>query len=454
MTPLLTDPAPCPSPAASRPPALRNRSFLVFAAAQAVSLFGDKLDYMALLAMVAWFTERHGWNGARVLSTVPVVMALPAVLFGPLAGVLADRWDRRKVMVSADIGRALLVAAVPLVALATGSLGLIYAVAFMVFLLGVLFQAARMSTIPNIVGVDRVLGANSLMNVAGRVATVLGTLGGGMIVDWSGWSRLGIRPPWAAGYYIDALTYAVSAIALLAIYRSIVPQERAAGTPSPAPRPAVRESIDSAIARRAGQVITDLRAALGLARRTPTVLFVYCSAALLVFIGAAWLVLYVPIIQGRSAAGLGLGTRGVGFIAGFGAVGLLLSTATYGVVRRVPKHRVMLASFVLIGLAAVGLAFARRFEHAAALAFVAGLGISPLYIGMDTLLHQTVPDAARGRIFSTREWLMHLLFASFALCIGQATRLLPARGLLLAVGVATVAAGVLGFFATRNRSID
>lgn len=441
-------------PARPSLPLPHNRSFIIFATTQALSLFGDKLDYMALLAMVAWFTERHGWNGARVLSTVPVIMALPAVLFGPLAGVLADRWDRRAVMVGADIGRTLLVAAVPFVALATGSLGLIYAVAFMVFLLGVLFQAARMATIPNIVGVDRVLGANSLMNVAGRVATVLGTLCGGMIVDWSGWSRLGINPPWAAGYYIDALTYAVSVIALLAVYRSIAPQERVVCIPSPAPPPAFRDSIGSAIARRAGQVITDLRTALGLARRTPTVLFVYCSAALLVFIGAAWLVLYVPIIQSRTAAGLGLGTRGVGFIAGFGAVGLLLSTATYGVVRRVPKHRVMLASFVLIGLAAVGLAFARRFEHAAALMFFAGLGISPLYIGMDTLLHQTVPDAARGRIFSTREWLMHLLFAFFALCIGQATRLLPARGLLLAVGLATVAAGMLGFFTTRHLSID
>ncbi|MFO7651002.1 MAG: MFS transporter [bacterium] len=434
---------------------------------------------MALLAMVAWFTQRHGWDGARVLSTLPVLAALPAVLFGPLAGVLVDRWDRRTVMVVADSARTLLVLCVPLLALATGSLALVYALAFFVFLFGVLFQAARLASIPNLVGADRVLGANSVMNVAGRVATVLGVLGGGLIVDWPGWSRVGIHPPWAAGFYIDALTYAVSVVALLVVYRSIAPQERTprplslvprplrlfrhasfgfrvslAPRPSPpVPRPSSPDSIGSAIARRTGHVVADLHEALVVVPQTPAVLFVYCSALLLVLVGAAAVVLYVPIIQGTAAGGLGLGTRGVGFVAGIGAVGLLLSTAVYGVVRGVPRHRVMLACFIAIGLAVIGLAFARRFEHVAALAFIAGLGISPLYIGMDTLLHQAVPDEVRGRIFAAREWLTHVALALFALGLGQATRLLPGRVLLAAVGVVTVAAAAYGSFATRGRDI-
>jgi hypothetical protein len=183
------------------------------------------------------------------------------------------------------------------------------------------------------------------------------------------------------------------------------------------------------------------------------VLFVYCSVLLFVFVGAAWLVLYVPVIQGRAAGGLGLGTRGVGYVGAFGAAGLLLSTAAYGVIRRVPKHRVMLGCFVVIGGAVAGLAFARRFEHVAPLTFVAGLGVSPLYVGMDTLIHETVPDAVRGRVFSARDWLMHLAFALFALAIGQATRLLPNRSLLLAAGLITVIAAVFGLLATRRRAI-
>lgn len=436
-------------PAAPRPPAVRNRAFRIFAASQAVSLFGDKLDYMALLAMVAWFAQGHGWNGARVLSTLPVLAALPAVLFGPLAGVLADRWDRRTAMVVSDSARALLVLCVPLVARSTGSLTAVYALAFLVFLFGVLFQAARLASIPNLVGDDRVLGANSVMNAAGRVATALGMLGGGFVVDWPGWARVGIDPPWAAGFCIDALTYAVSVAALLVVYRSITPQQRLVRSTAPVDEPFAR-----ALLRRAGAVAADLREALVVVGQTPAVMFVYCSAVLLVFIGAAAVVLYVPIIQGTVPGGLGLGTRGVGFVAGIGAAGLLLSTATFGLVRRVPPHRVMLACFAVVGLAAAGLALARRFEHVAALAFIGGLGISPLYIGMDTLLHRAVPDSARGRIFSAREWLSHVALALFALGLGQATRLLPGRSLLAAVGAVTFAAALFGFFATRRRAIS
>jgi MFS family permease len=169
-------------------------------------------------------------------------------------------------------------------------------------------------------------------------------------------------------------------------------------------------------------------------------------------------VLFVPIIQGgtgaASHAGLNLGTRGVGFVAAIGSVGLVLSAMGYGIIgHRAKKHVVMIVCFVVLGLVAMGMGAFRSFAPIAPLAFIAGLALSPIYIGMDTLLHESVPEEARGRIFSVREWLLHLTFALSSLLIGQLTHFFDNRHLLIAVGVFTVAACAAGFVLTRRRGI-
>ncbi len=431
---------------------LRVPDFMIFTVSQAVSLFGDKLDYMALLAMVAFLSARFGWASARAISFLTVIVALPVVLFGPLAGILVDRWDRRKVMLVADSARTVLVLFVPLVALRTDSLALVYLVAFTVFLFGLFFNTARLAIIPNLVGPDRLLAANSLMSLVGRVATFFGMLLGGLIVDWRGWLGLGIRPVWTAGFYIDALSYLVSVAAILVIYRRLAlarPPARPLATAEGA------RSFAQTAAGRVRQLLAELREAARLVAREPSVLFVYCSVLVLVVVGAAMFVLYVPIVQNdRTIAGLGLGTRGVGFVAAIGSIGLVVSSMSYGLLgHRVRKHRVMLCAFLVLGLVAGGLALARSFAVVAPLVFVAGLALSPIFIGMDTMIHESAPEQARGRVFASRDWLMHLLFALAALLIGQLTHFFAVRHLLLAVGGLVSAASIAGVLLCRGRNI-
>jgi DHA3 family macrolide efflux protein-like MFS transporter len=436
-------------------PVLRKPRFLVFATTQAVSLFGDKLDYMALLALFAWFSRQSGWAQSRALATLSVISALPTILFGPVAGVLVDRWDRRRVMITCDAIRALLVLGVPLLLLATGRIEVVFALAFGVFLCGLFFNTARMAILPGLVDAEHgqnranLLGANSLMNVTGRIATFLGMFLGGFVVDWTGWSGLGIRPSWSAGFYLDGLTYVVSVVGLIAIYRTIAPlaaPARRAGTPGAT---LFRAALD-----RLGHAFADFTDAWKLIVRTPSVIFVYCSVLAFVVIGAGVLILYIPLIQGMAGTGLNLGTRGVGLIAGVGSVGLLLSSVGYGFVgNRFRKHTVLLGAFLLLGTCALVLSFTDDLRIVLPGAFLAGLAISPIYIGMDTLVHESVPAEVRGRVFSNREWVLHLGFATTALILGQLTRVIPNRTLLAAVGAAVLAASVVGFFVTRNRNI-
>jgi MFS family permease len=111
------------------------------------------------------------------------------------------------------------------------------------------------------------------------------------------------------------------------------------------------------------------------------------------------------------------------------------------------------ACFFVLGLTAAGMALLKSFVLSLPLAFAAGLALSPIYIGMDTLLHECVPEEARGRIFSVREWLLHLTFAVSSILIGQLTHFFPNRHLLFAVGLFVAAASVLGFLLSRRRGI-
>lgn len=448
MTP--PDPAVLKSrPASQLLPVLKIPEFLVFAVSQAVSLFGDKLDYMALLALIAYFAQRFAWESARAISYLSVIVALPTVLFGPLAGILVDRWDRRKVMIVCDSSRTLLVLSIPTLALATNNLVLIYAIAFLVFLFGLFFNTCRLSIIPDLVGGERLLGANSFMSFIGRIATFLGMFLGGLIVDWSGWLKLGIRPVWSAGFYIDSFSYFVSVVALLVIFLRWSKVGRGQRF-VPSKGQEVKIFLD-----QQSRMIHEVREAWRLVTREPAVLFVYSSIMLMVLIGAAVFVLYIPIIQSeKSLTGLGLGTKGVGYVAAIGSIGLVLSSMAYGLIgHRIRKHKVMLCAFLVLGLVGASLALIRSFVWVAPLAFIAGLALSPITIGMDTLLHEAVPETARGRIFSTREWLMHLAFAVAALVIGQLTNLFQVRTLLLAASVLVVVTTLVGFGLTRRWQI-
>ncbi|MEO0020446.1 MAG: MFS transporter [candidate division WOR-3 bacterium] len=427
-------------------PVLRIPEFMIFSISQAFSLFGDKLDYMALLAMIAYFTTKFGWDSAKAISYLSVVVALPVVLFGPLAGVLVDRWDRRKVMITCDSCRTILVLLIPFLALLTGQFLIVYFLAFLVFLFGLFFNTARMAIIPNLVGQDKVLGANSFLNIIGRLATFAGMLLGGLIVDWSGWHRLGIRPAWTAGFYIDAFTYFVSVVALLFIFKKL--------TNTRVRTPAGPAQVEMFI-KEQSKMIHSVKELLRVVKGEPAVVFVYSSILLMVILGAAVVVLYVPIIQSsRELGGVGLGTKGVGYVAAIGSVGLLLSSLVYGALgHRLKKHKVILFSFLLMGLVAAGLAASKSFAPVAPLIFIAGLALSPVYIGMDTLLHESVKEEVRGRIFSTREWLLHMLFALAALLIGQLTNFFSARKLLFGFGILVVLFSIAGFFLTRRQNI-
>jgi len=128
---------------------------------------------------------------------------VPGFLIGLVAGVWIDRLRRRPVMIAADVGRALLLGSIPLVAV-TGHVRIeqLYAVAVLVSMLTVLFDVAEQSYIPAVVGRDRLVDANSKLAATQSIAEV-GAFG------IAGWLVQLFTAPVAIA--IDALSFIASA---------------------------------------------------------------------------------------------------------------------------------------------------------------------------------------------------------------------------------------------------
>lgn len=172
-----------------------------------LSSIGDWTGIIAVAALVARLGGARG--GAFAVAGVMLARLIPLVGFGPFAGVLVDRFDRRTLMVVADIGRAALYGLLPFV----GHLAGIFAVSFLIEVLALLWGPALDAALPNVVPADRLAKANSI-----NLLTSYGTLPVGALlftllaaVSRGRGGVLGVHPE-AAALWVDALSFGASAL--------------------------------------------------------------------------------------------------------------------------------------------------------------------------------------------------------------------------------------------------
>jgi dTMP kinase len=174
------EPLPAPEPIAGQPIAgqpiagrgpravLRLTPFRKLYTALVLSSFGDWLGFLATTALAAQLVDSFEGK-AFATGGVLVFRLLPAVLFGPLAGAFADRWDRRTTMVVADLLRFALFLSIPIVgSVADRSTALLHllAASFLIETVSLFWIPAKEASVPNIVGPERLEGANQLTLIA------------------------------------------------------------------------------------------------------------------------------------------------------------------------------------------------------------------------------------------------------------------------------------------------
>ncbi|HID32231.1 MAG TPA: hypothetical protein EYP24_02505, partial [bacterium (Candidatus Stahlbacteria)] len=110
---------------------LKNSNFFIFVISQTISQFGDKLDYIALVGLIGVFGPE---KEPMLLSQLAIFFSLPIIIFGPISGVLVDRWHRKRVMVTCDLLRGFLVCLIPIIFLLIHSIYPVFVIVFFVFL--------------------------------------------------------------------------------------------------------------------------------------------------------------------------------------------------------------------------------------------------------------------------------------------------------------------------------
>lgn len=188
-----------------------NRNFNFLFIAQVVSQIGDSMYTIGLLWLVLELTGSNSTMGI-----VAMVSYLPMLIFGVFAGILVDTYDRKKLMVSADIFRGLVVLVLPVTYfLGVINIGVIFCVSFVLATFSTVFNPARDAFVPDIVDKAKLLKANSIIQSTNFAAILLGPAIAGGLIGTVGVAHL---------FSFDALTFFISLAALLFIrYKNINP---------------------------------------------------------------------------------------------------------------------------------------------------------------------------------------------------------------------------------------
>jgi MFS family permease len=399
-----------PAPAAVRrwvPRLLRGTAFRRYWSAQTVSLFGDEISTLAL----PLFAVLGLHAGPAEMGYLIAAGLSPNLLVPVLAGAWIDRFPhKRRIMIIADIGRALLLTAVP-VAFLLGALTLehLYVVAFLSGTLAVLFEVSNSTLFVSLVAKQDYLEANTLLNGSRAASFVAGPSAAGLLVQT-------VTAPVAL--LADAASYLASAALLLRIRPAEPPPAQTRGL-----------GIGQGLRFIAGSPV--LRATL--LGSTTLNLFNYMFAALFV--------LYVSTRLGVSAGLLGA-------VIGAGAFGALLGAAVTGrIARRLGIGRTLVLSFLLFPAplllvplaggpqpALLGMLFAAE--------FCSGLGVMMLDITAGSVQTAATPDALRARVSGAQRTINYGIRPIGALLGGA---LGASLGLRPALWIATIGAiaGVL-----------
>ncbi|MCY3779670.1 MAG: MFS transporter [Chloroflexi bacterium] len=186
-----------------------NPDFAKLWAAQLVSLLGDWFSTIVISALIVRYTEGTGIQGIAV-SGFLIARMLPPLLMRPLAGVLADRFDRKRLLIASDLIRALVVLGLLFTTRSPDYLPLVYVFVVVQFLVSSLFEPARNAIMPTILYRHQLIIGNTLSSITWSAMLAIGAITGGIVAELFGTE---------IALVIDSFTFILSAllVALIAI---------------------------------------------------------------------------------------------------------------------------------------------------------------------------------------------------------------------------------------------
>jgi DHA3 family macrolide efflux protein-like MFS transporter len=355
--------APVPVPAPVGPFAVfRNRYFVYLWTGQLISTVGDSLTSLA--AGIIVYQVTHSILNVGIML---MVSSIPTLVFGLVAGVFVDRFDRKTIMVASVVIRAGLVAAIPLSLALTNDILWLYVIVLLSASVQQFFDPANDSVLPEIASDEELAAANSLMAIAQFGSTAIGFALAGLLIG----TNLELV------FWIDAATFLFAGlmISLVAVKPLEVEEETTVG-----------------------DIVRNLGVGARFVLRSPVLrsATILRAPAMVVFGLQAVLLLPFAIQVLKATAfeyGLQEGITSVGFVIGS------LLMARYA--ERIREGSWLVLSFLGMGLAGLLYALSSNIWMAIAVIGVSGVLNAPSFVASRLINQRNTPRDMRGRVFST-----------------------------------------------------
>ncbi len=344
-------------------PLSRNHDFIVVLATQSISSLGDAVTFTALPLLVLALT-----GSGLAMGVVSAIQALADLAFAMVAGVIADRSDRKRMMLLADFGRAVLTALIPISIHVGGpTMAVILLVAGPMSVLRSFFMAGYIASVPALVGRPQIGRANGYFEAVYSVSFIIGPAIAGLLA-----TSIGPGPTLA----IDAVSFAISAAGLLLVRRDL------------------RAPID----RVHGRFLAEIREGIDYIAKNPVL------RAVILFWGAIS-TLTAPLVTALAV----MVTRDLGdppavlgvILTGYGAGTVIGSLITARTSNRRRIGPMLLGGNVLMGASLVIVATVTSVPALVGAAFVAGIAQMMVLLTYITVRASYSPDELLGRIAST-----------------------------------------------------
>ncbi len=389
----------------------------------AAGLVSDAGDWILIIGLAY---RVYAITGSTVASALTMASSCaPRVLLGAVAGVFADRWDRKRTMITADL--LLAVVLLPLLLVhGSGQVWIVFVVMFAEGAIGQFFSPAEQAMVPTLVPDDELVAANALSGQVSNSSRLVGSALGGIIAAAAGLGAVAVA---------DAASFVASA-ALLALVRASGRAAAVAGSPS-------RAGSGTAVRERIAGIGEELRDGLLLASRH-RVLRALMIFALVTSVGEGIMsTLFTPFVEhvlhGSSQEfGLVVAAQAVGGILG----GVL--AAGFG--HRVRASRLLASGAVVFGLVDLAI-FLYPLGYVAVWPAIVGMVVVGLpgalaTAGLMTLFQRSTADSYRGRVFGALSALEGVTVLAGTLGAGFLSRYAGIVPVLAIQGAGYVVAGL------------
>ena len=394
--------------------ALRHVGFRRLLVGLAVSQAGDWLYNVALLAFVYDRTHSVGWLAATTAARI-----VPIVVLGPLGGVIADRFDRRRVMVVSDVVRAALMLGLALVALAGLPVVLAPVFAALATAAAAPYPPSTAATTPRLVPDADLPGANALRSAVGMGAVAAGPVVGAVV--------LLLGPP-STAFLINAATFGLSALAVLSIPGGqVFAPARTAGDR----QGIVADVVLGARALRAHPIAVRLIGA-----------DVVCS----VVYGMQTVLLLLLSRQ------LGLGDAGYGYVlAGLGVGGVLGTTAAGRAARSARPRAVLAGALLVLAVPSALMAVTPWLAGLLVWSVIGGAGAVLVEVLCETALQRELDEEVFARAYGVALPMILSGIVGGSLVAAPLVALVGLTGAIVATGL--LAAGYAGIVVLPRRAV-